>query len=158
MYEGIVNRIRSFPDFGEFLLPRKSASLCSAAVSGPVVIVNAHMSRCDALILRPGSSQVCHVALPELQVSAAREMQLQLTGLTQGLERHYEPYHDNEMLPRKRMELSDILSQLWLHIVEPILRHLKVSRLISACTCAHSCTFSCSKSPQLECCPTLRGV
>jgi hypothetical protein len=70
--------------FGEFLQPEKSVSLCSVALSGPVVIVNAHKSRCDALILLPRSSQVSHVRLSGLQASVAQEMQIQLAGLTRG--------------------------------------------------------------------------
>ena len=131
-YGGVVGRIRNFPNFSEFLLPRKSASLCSAAVSGPVVVVNAHIARCDALILRPHSSHVCHVALPGLQLSAAREMQLQLAGLTRGidtLQRDYMPYSDDEW-PWKDRGLVDILGQLWLHVVKPILHSLKVGCLI----------------------------
>ena len=74
-YEGIVKHLRSLPGFAEFLQPKKSAPLCSVAVSGPVVIVNAHKTRSDALVLLPLSSQV-HVALPGLQVSDLSRMQL----------------------------------------------------------------------------------
>jgi hypothetical protein len=81
-YDHALARIRNLPGFGEFLRPEKSASLCSAAISGPVVIVNAQKSRCDALVLLPRSSQVSHVPLPGLQVSVAQEMQIQLAGLT----------------------------------------------------------------------------
>jgi hypothetical protein len=70
--------------FGEFLQPEKSVSMCSAALSGPVVIVNAYKSRCDAHILLPHSSQVSHVRLSGLQASVAQEMQIQLAGLTRG--------------------------------------------------------------------------
>jgi hypothetical protein len=52
-YDHILARIRSFPGFSEFLRPRKSAYLCGAAISGPVVIINAPETRCDALILLP---------------------------------------------------------------------------------------------------------
>jgi len=120
-YDDILARIRNFPSFSEFLQPKKSRSLCGAAVFGPVVIVNASTIRCDALILLPRSSQVFHVPLPTLQIWAAHGMQLQLAGSTRGanmIERHYAPHQD--------MELSDILDRLWLYIVEPILRHLKV--------------------------------
>ena len=137
-YEGVIERIRGLPDFSEFLLPRKSASLCSAAVSGPVVIVNVHTSRCDALILHPHSSQVSHVALSGLQVSATREMQVQMAGLTRGVDafrRDYEPYSDGESvgLLGHGVELSYILGELWLHIVEPILHSLEVSCIIYLC-------------------------
>jgi hypothetical protein len=79
-----VEHIRGLPDFGEFLLPKKSASLCGVAVSGPAVVVNTHKDRCGALILLPNSSQVSHVPLSELQVSGMSSMQLRLAGLIRG--------------------------------------------------------------------------
>ena len=119
-YDHILARIRNFPSFSDFLRPKKSISLCGAAVSGPVVIVNASSICCDALILLPHSSQVSHVPLPALQISAVQGMQLQLASTREAnmIERHHAPHKD--------MELSGILEKLWLYIVEPILRHLKV--------------------------------
>ena len=123
-YDRIVRRIRDLPNFEDFLRPRNSASLCSAAISGPVVIVNAHTTRCDALILRPHSSQVYHVALPGFQASAALEVQTRLVGLTRGF--MGDAYSEDDSAG----SLSDILGQLWLHVVEPILSYLGVSRLL----------------------------
>jgi hypothetical protein len=123
-YDHALARIRRLAGFGEFLKPEKSASLCSAAISGPVVIVNAHKSRCDALILLPHSPQVSHVPLPGLQLSVAQKMRIQLAGLTRGantLQRHYAPYRE------VGTSLPDILGWLWSRIVEPVLTYLKVS-------------------------------
>ena len=122
-YDHVLARIRNLPDFTEFLQPEKSVSLCDAAISGPVVIVNVHKARSDALILLPQSSQVCHVPLQGLRVSAVRDMQLQLAGLTRGAtphERHYAPYGE------VGQPLSDILGWLWSYVVEPVLSYLKV--------------------------------
>ena len=122
-YDRTLARIRNLPDFAGFLQPAKSTSLCGAAISGPVVIMNAHDTRCDALVLLPRSSQVYHVPLPGLQLSAVQEMHLQLAGLTRGadtIQRHYALYSDVGAL-------SDILGRLWSHMIEPILNYLKVS-------------------------------
>jgi hypothetical protein len=130
-YDRALARIRNLPGFSEFLQPEKSASLCSAAISGPVVIVNAHSLRCDAVILLPGSSQVSHVPLPGLQVPVAQEMQIQLAGLTRGantFQRHYSPYSEVDT------SLSDILGWLWSYIVEPVLSYLEVSSF-NLCPC-----------------------
>ena len=141
-YDHIVKHIHSFPNFGDFLLPRKSASLCSAAISGPVVIVNAHTTHCDALILHSHSSRVCHVVLPGLQASAVHDMQLQSARLTWGANafcRDYAPYSEDGLeglQPGMSVKLSDILEQLWLHIVEPILHYLEVSFLMLLSICA----------------------
>ena len=82
-YERLLEHIRGLPDFSDFLLPPKSASLCNAAVSGPIVVVNTHEDRCDALILLPNSSQVSHVPLPELRVSYVKNA-AQIGGVDSG--------------------------------------------------------------------------
>jgi len=41
-YDGILACIRNLPDFSDFLRPRKFESLCNAATSGPVVVINMH--------------------------------------------------------------------------------------------------------------------
>jgi tetratricopeptide (TPR) repeat protein len=123
-YDHVLARIHKLPGFNEFLRPPKTASLCGAAMSGPVIVVNVQKTRCDALILRPYSSQISHVPLPGLRVPMVKEMQLQLAGWVRGenaIPRHYAP--DVEV----DMEFSDILGGLWTHVVEPILSFLKVS-------------------------------
>jgi hypothetical protein len=100
-------------------------------MSGPVVVVNPQETCCDALILRPDSSQISHVPLPGLQVSMVQEMRLQLAGWMRGVNaipRHYAP--DVEV----NMEVSDILGRLWSHVVEPILSSLDVS-YFNLCLC-----------------------
>jgi len=52
-YDRTLARIRSLPGFSEFLRPLKTESLCKAATSGPLIIVNMHETRCHALILLP---------------------------------------------------------------------------------------------------------
>ena len=96
-----------------------------------MVIVNAHKARCDALILLPRSSQVSHVPLPGLEVSAVQGMRLQFTRLTReadALQRHYAPYRADST------SLLDILGRLWSHIVEPVLSHLEVGSF-NLCPC-----------------------
>jgi hypothetical protein len=131
-YDRALARIRNLPSFSEFLRPENSVSLCNAAMSGPVVIVNAHKSRCDALILLPLSSQVSHVLLPGLRMSVVQNMQIQFAGFTRGpntLPRHYAPY-------RREVgtSLLDILGRLWSLVVEPILSYLDVS-YFNLCLC-----------------------
>jgi len=158
-YERLLKRIRGLPDFSDFLLPPKSASLCHAAASGPIVVVNTYKNRCDALILLPNSSQVSHVSLPQLQVS---EMHLRLGTLIQGAhiaERVCGPY-EATTLPRWDQEMPDILRQLWLSIAEPILRYLKVSLSYEfhSCLCSTNCQQSCFGSQQLARCLMSHGV
>jgi hypothetical protein len=130
-YDRVLARIRNLPDFSEFLQPQKSTSLCSAAISGPVVIVNACESRCDALIVLPQSSQVSHVPLPRLQASVAQEMRVQLVGFTQGINTHSRHF---ALYGKAGTSLSDVLGRLWSLVVEPILNYLDVS-YFNLCLC-----------------------
>ena len=157
-YERLVEHIRTFPDFGEFLLPPKSATLCSAAVSGPIVLVNLHEDRCDALILLPDSSYVSHVPLPALQASNVSKMWGKLGGLTRG-QRACGPFEAAPLLKWDE-EMPDLLAQLWVCIAEPILRYLKVG--FSYYTGSHihdtDCKRRCLKSLRRAKCLTLHGV
>lgn len=149
-YERVVGFIRRLPDFGDFLLPKKCASLCSAAVSGPIVVVTPYDDRCDALILLPNSSQVTHIALRGLRLSDMSTMQLRLAGLIQEThitKRACGPYEEAP-LPKWDEEMLDILGRLWMHIVEPILLHLKVSSSYGTGSYAHGtdCWQRCFKS------------
>ena len=130
-YDHVLARIRELPGFNEFLQPKKTALLCHAAMSGPVVVVNAQKTRGDALILCPRSSQISHVPLPRLQISEVREMQLQLAELT----REANPFH-RPCGPYSEVgtPLSYILGYLWSYIVEPVLSYLKV-RCFNLCPC-----------------------
>jgi len=128
-YDRMLARIRNLPEFGEFLQATKFTSLCNAATSGPVVIVNVHEERCDALILIPHSLRVSHVHLPALQILAVQEMQLQWAQSMRGagtIQRHFA--HHSEA----GMTLIDIFGRLWSDMVAPILGYLKV-RNFSLC-------------------------
>ena len=125
----MLARIRNLPGFSEFLKPTKSTSLCNAATSGPVVVVNAHKTRCDALILVPHSSEVSPVHLPALRLSEVQGMQHQWAQSMRGagiIQRHYAP--DSEA----STTLVDILGRCWSDMVEPILGHLKVRNFVCA--------------------------
>ncbi|KAI9897347.1 hypothetical protein N3K66_007203 [Trichothecium roseum] len=60
----LINVIRTKPNFSSFLESPTSQDLLSAADRGPVIVVNAHLSRSDAFIIQSGSVRV--VELPRL--------------------------------------------------------------------------------------------
>ncbi|KIM84236.1 hypothetical protein PILCRDRAFT_6509 [Piloderma croceum F 1598] len=53
-----VEKARNIPRFEGFMGPRKFTKLANAARSGPVVVINVHKSRCDALIVMAAFNEV----------------------------------------------------------------------------------------------------
>jgi hypothetical protein len=131
-YENTLACMRSLTGFSEFLRPQKSESLCNAATSGPVIIINMHETRCDALVLLPHPSCISHVPLPGLRLSVLRQMP-QLEGSMRRadvIQRHYADSAINTESP-------DVLEWLWRYMAEPVLRYLKVS-YSNPCHCCKS--------------------
>jgi len=158
-YDDILARIRSLPDFSEFLRPQKSESLCKAATSGPVVIINVHGTRYDALILLPRSSCISHVPLPGFDLSILEQILEQMPRFAGSMrradlmQRHYAPDSAIET------ESPNVLEWLWCQMVEPILRYLKVSYLhLYHCLQATDSAHSSYESPRMVTCPTSHGV
>ncbi|KAF8549859.1 hypothetical protein OG21DRAFT_1553074, partial [Imleria badia] len=71
----LLQEIRAFPGFEQFLLHKEFSQLRASAHSGPVVILNAAESRCDALIILADLDHVIHV--PLLSFPFQRSMGLQ---------------------------------------------------------------------------------
>ncbi|CAH0025736.1 unnamed protein product [Clonostachys rhizophaga] len=61
----IIEEIRELPGFNRFLLPPSKDDLMSAAIHGPIVIINMMFERCDALIIK--HDQIICLKLPELE-------------------------------------------------------------------------------------------
>jgi hypothetical protein len=59
-----LEEVRCLDTFGDFLRPSRIFSLQNAAVNGPIVVLNASKTRCDALILK--STGVHYVPFPNL--------------------------------------------------------------------------------------------
>ncbi|KAF8666332.1 TPR-like protein [Rhizoctonia solani] len=121
-YDEILADIRRLPEFEGFLQHRRAAQLVKAAHSGPVVIINAHISRCDALVLKPGESTIYHVPLDRLSHSMVNTLCAQLKG----------PLANSSHLrgvinicaSADQSYWKDLLCTLWIGIVEPVLEFL----------------------------------
>ncbi|KAG9120214.1 hypothetical protein FRC07_004375 [Ceratobasidium sp. 392] len=105
---------------------RKAAHLMKGSHSGPVVAINIHANRCDALVLKPSSSNVAVVPLLSLSLDKVIVASQQLASLL---------YRTGDRVPQKRspvfyhsdsMEDSfkEVLTFLWVDVVDPILKHL----------------------------------
>ncbi|KAI0083708.1 CHAT domain-containing protein [Irpex rosettiformis] len=130
-YEKLVTQIRELDGFKDFLLPKTLSQLTDACVSGPVVVINVHESRSDALILHGVGDVVC-IPLPDLPLSRATDIQSQLWDLLRAkrfLNRSRGEMRDEDSDDRggrvTAMDPPDmmrkILADLWNWIVKPIM-------------------------------------
>ena len=72
-YGRTLARIRSLSSFSELLHPQKPESLCNTTTSDPVVVINVHQTRCDALIYSR-TRHTSHVPLSGLELSALQDI------------------------------------------------------------------------------------
>ncbi|KAI0083340.1 CHAT domain-containing protein [Irpex rosettiformis] len=130
-YEKLITQIRELDGFKDFLLPKTLSQLTDACVSGPVMVINVHKSRSDALILHGVGDVVC-VPLPDLPLSRATDIQSQLWDLLRAkrfLNRSRGEMRDEDSDERggrvTAMDPPDmmrkILADLWNWIVKPIM-------------------------------------
>ncbi|WP_157874322.1 CHAT domain-containing protein [Streptomyces sp. AcH 505] len=79
-WQRLLDRIRSLPGFGDFLLPPTVAQMRAEAAQGPIVLVNIDRLRCDALVvtlhdiklvpLQISEGQLAHTAKEFLEAAA----------------------------------------------------------------------------------------
>jgi hypothetical protein len=140
-WEDLLKQARSIPGFQSFLKPLTCSSLIEhLPSSGPVIIINASKTRCDAIALVAGLEEPLHIPLPNLTISNARmyraSLNKQLSALgfrTPGAE--IEEFSDSEdTLERaarpyksKPLHVRSILKALWTEVVKPILEALAIS-------------------------------
>ncbi|KAJ6613201.1 CHAT domain-containing protein [Mycena sp. CBHHK59/15] len=118
----LLKQIRELPGFERFLLPKGISELLLAATVGPVVLLNVSEYGCDALILMQGlADEVIHVPLPEFTVQKARLLGESLGLLVQGAARsdRLVGFQEGHVPPDE--EFAQILSDLWMQIVKPVL-------------------------------------
>ena len=70
----LLQDIRKLPGFECFLLQKDFSQLHASAHSGPVVILNAAKSRCDALIVLPNVDHVIHIPLPQFSLKQSAHL------------------------------------------------------------------------------------
>ncbi|KAI0093498.1 CHAT domain-containing protein [Irpex rosettiformis] len=129
-YDKLISTIRELEGFEDFMQPKTLSQLAGACTSGPVVVINVHESRCDALVLcRAGD--VIPVPLPELSLVRAMGIQKYLWDLLRAkrfLSRCRGDLQDEdderggrvtEMEPPDMMR--KILADLWNWVVKPIM-------------------------------------
>ncbi|KEP45513.1 aromatic di-alanine and TPR containing protein [Rhizoctonia solani 123E] len=122
-YQSLLAQTRQIPGLETFLQPLKASKLISAVRNGPVVILNCHTDRCDALVIKPGHNQIAHLPLPNYTEQRARSARSELDASLgkQGLrQRGFKlMYQTNSEVSFER-----VLGTLWSDIVQPVLSHL----------------------------------
>ncbi|CAE6431131.1 unnamed protein product [Rhizoctonia solani] len=124
-YAHLLAQARQLPGFEDFLQPKTVKGLMRAARHGPVVVVNCHGTRCDALVIVPGQHHVGHVALSEFTEHKARHARSEIDTLLQrkGLrERGFRLMSPPPPIPEP--DVRPILASLWKDVVRPVLDYL----------------------------------
>ncbi|KAG9108214.1 hypothetical protein FRC07_008505, partial [Ceratobasidium sp. 392] len=120
-WEELLAQARRLPGFCDFLLPTKAQILKQAARDGPIVMINTHSTRCDALIILPQAEHIIHVPLPRFSEVKLTCMRTQCNVISR---------HDGEVHPDRGVTNSStqdvfkLLASLWSDVVEPVLKRL----------------------------------
>jgi hypothetical protein len=122
-WDALLTKVRAVPGFEDFLRPKKLAQLLNAARFGPVVYINAHESRCDALIIQPGRNDVIHVPLKHLPHNRALKFRdsMPASRLAGNIRMRESRASRPVVVPGSDGDFVGILSSLWDMIAKPVL-------------------------------------
>ncbi|KAJ2930882.1 hypothetical protein H1R20_g6236, partial [Candolleomyces eurysporus] len=151
-WEELVSTVRrTVPGFENFLQPSPCSTLLQHLPdSGPIIIINAHEDRCDAIALLAGLDEPFHIPLlsfsqkKAVTYSNALTAHLQLKELRmRGVHADRDEEEDEDNGPTERTMrpsvkklgngiICNILESLWKEVVKPILEALGFPRLQSS--------------------------
>ncbi|KAF8552255.1 hypothetical protein OG21DRAFT_1416447 [Imleria badia] len=123
----LLQEIRGLPGFEQFLLRKEFHQLRASAHTGPVVILNAAESRCDALIVLADVDHVIHVPLPKFPFKRCAGFQKMLEKL---LGHHRAVLCDDRKGDPATwgcVSWESFLSVLWNDVIRPVLNALAFS-------------------------------
>ncbi|KAF8966246.1 CHAT domain-containing protein [Flammula alnicola] len=136
-WDRLLLKARTIPGYEDFLRPAQCSTILEhLPKSGPVVIVNVHKNRCDALALISGVDDPLHIPLDEFSNEKAVKLRVRLqTHLhSSGVRmRGAEADGDDERATKRYVKtksgsvMKDILHELWTSVVKPILDGLRFS-------------------------------
>ncbi|QRV77080.1 CHAT domain protein [Ceratobasidium sp. AG-Ba] len=116
----LLTKARLLPGFHDFMLPLKAEELKRAINNGPVVVINAHDERCDALIIMPQRVDIIHVHLSKVTQEQLEALSTQT--LSQMSQRGSAETARGFKTDTPNYIQSLVL--LWTSVVEPILNAL----------------------------------
>jgi len=130
-WKQLLKEIRAIPAFRNFLRPRRALDIMKHLQrGGPVILINVHEDRCDALALVPRCDQPLHMPLDNFTHQEASRLRDRLRSY---LSRHGCRMRDVDRGPREvadpetTSEIYKILQELWLCVAKPILDALAYS-------------------------------
>ncbi|GAB1526920.1 hypothetical protein RhiTH_010094 [Rhizoctonia solani] len=122
-YNDLLSRVRKLPGLHDFLGPMKAEDLFRAARYGPVVVINCHADRCDALVITPGQNRVDHIPLLNFTDEKARRARSEIEkSLRSRMPR--ERGFKRRPEPEQKDNFGNILSALWNDVIRPVIDHL----------------------------------
>ncbi|KAG9083871.1 hypothetical protein FRC06_004337 [Ceratobasidium sp. 370] len=126
---GLTDLARGVPGFEDFLKPKTFSQLAAAARYGPVVVVNVHKNRCDALALLVYGETV-HIPIPSYSYDKATRAYTEWMGnlklynmRERGVKKHNDPNKPSRAI------FVRVLTELWMDVVRPILDSLGLLRI-----------------------------
>ncbi|KDQ49312.1 hypothetical protein JAAARDRAFT_200953 [Jaapia argillacea MUCL 33604] len=122
-WEAILGEIRGIQGFDRFLLSKPFLQLKGVVHSGPVIILNASTTCCDALVMLPDLDDILHIPLHTFTESDAQGLHNQLKTLLSESGRLVPSDRGcrRKEFPDPNSLLEEVLAQLWEHVVKPVL-------------------------------------
>jgi tetratricopeptide (TPR) repeat protein len=124
-YTDHISHIRELPGLSNFLKPKKASDFVCAARVGPVVMINCHENRCDAIIISPGGLSIQHAPLPSFTNKDARELRVGLERLLGGDNMRQRGILLRPRPTKRHIQFKSILATLWRKVAKPILEVLQ---------------------------------
>ncbi|KAG8729303.1 hypothetical protein FRC10_004079 [Ceratobasidium sp. 414] len=133
-WEKLVHRAQSLPGMNDFLAPKSSSELVTAARTGAVVVVTVHRLRCAALVVTPGAIDVGCVQLGTLSYDKITEACDRLLDQRHGRTRAKRKFTKDK---KSKNEHGKILNMLWTDIAKPVLDFLGYSTVLCTSDLPH---------------------
>ncbi|KAJ1300337.1 hypothetical protein OPQ81_005158 [Rhizoctonia solani] len=122
-YTSLIAEARPLRGFEDFLRPMKAQELALVARKGPVVVINCHEERCDALVIIPGRDHIDHIPLPNFTGKQAQFTRLEMHRSVRN-SRMRERGVERRPVVEDRVEFENVLATLWYDVVKPVLDFL----------------------------------
>lgn len=123
-WERLLHQARGVPGFSKFMRPYKANELKPVAADGPVIVINCHSSRCDALIISSYSNHIVHVPLESFSLNKAVDASSRLKSLVGCPGDRARGFKRSNLACNPADSFKSILETLWLEVVKPVLDKL----------------------------------